>query len=36
VTTTAAAEVISLPIYPELVDEQIQHVAKTVLDFVTA
>ena len=32
----AAAEVISLPIYPELVDEQIQHVTKTVLDFVTA
>ncbi len=31
----AAAECLSLPVYPELTDDQVSYVADTVLDFVT-
>ena len=34
VSEQAAAETLALPIYPELSDEQIRHVAQTVRDFV--
>ena len=33
VTETACARLLSLPIYPELTDEQIDHVARNVLQF---
>jgi dTDP-4-amino-4,6-dideoxygalactose transaminase len=35
-TESAALETIALPIYPELTDEQLRHVATTVIDFMNS
>ena len=34
VTETACARLLSLPIYPELTNEQVDHVARKVLQFI--
>jgi dTDP-4-amino-4,6-dideoxygalactose transaminase len=34
-TEAAAHETLALPIYPELTSDQIEYVAKTIVDFLT-
>ncbi len=34
VTEAACARLVSLPIYPELTDDQVEYVSKSVIEFV--